>query len=80
MVGFKSEGRTVRRSVEKLSRDDFASDGLHDVKGGRSAPQTLSLSRDVISLCSECLNGGQFSKSQALYLHLYISCACVVAL
>ena len=41
---------TVRRSVEKMTRDDFASGGLHDVKGGRSAPQTLSLSRDVVSL------------------------------
>ena len=49
--------RTVRRSVEKMSRDDFASGGLHVVKAdgplkgcGRSAPQTLSLSRDAVSL------------------------------
>ena len=29
--------RTVRWSLNNLTRDDFASGGLHDVKGGRSA-------------------------------------------
>jgi len=48
---------TVRRSVEKMTRDDFASGGLHDVKGGQSAqgertvrPSTFSLPRGVVSL------------------------------
>ena len=49
--------RTVRRSLNFLTRDIFASGGLHVVKAdgpfkgcGRSAPQTLSLSRDAVSL------------------------------
>ena len=64
---------TVRRSVEKMTRDDFAYGGLHDVKdgrppkgSGRSAQwertvrhSTFSLPRDVLSVCSEYLNGGR---------------------
>ena len=42
--------RMVCWSLNNLTRDDFASGGLHDVKGGRSAPQTLSLFRDAVSL------------------------------
>ena len=51
--------QTVRMSLKNLSRDDFISGGLHDMIGGRfgpskgcgrSAPQTLSLSRDAVSL------------------------------
>ena len=46
--GWSSHGvRTVRRSFEKMSRDVFASGGLHDVKGGRSAP--------LLSVCPEAL-------------------------
>jgi len=63
---------TVRRSVEKMTRDDFASGGLHDVKGGRSAqgertvrprgadgpPLNFQFAyRRCLSECSEYLNG-----------------------
>ena len=55
---------TVRRSVEKMTRDDFASGGLHDVKGGRSTQGVRTVrpsnfkfvQRCCLSECSECLN------------------------
>ena len=59
--------RTVRRSVEKMTRDDFASGGLHDVKGRRFAqgvrmvhPSNFKfVQRRCLFECSECLNGGR---------------------
>ena len=59
--------RTVRRSLKNLTRDDFTSGGLHDVKGGWSAQgvRTVRTSnfkfvqRRCLSECSECLNGGR---------------------
>ena len=59
--------RTVRRSLNFLTRDIFASGGLHVVKGGRSAqgmrtvrPSNFKfVQRRCISECSECLNCGR---------------------
>ena len=68
--------RTVHMSLKNLSRDDFVSGGLHDVKGGRSAqgvrtvcPSNFKfIQRRCLSECSECLNGGR-SANRARTVH-----------
>ena len=59
--------RTVRRSVEKMTRDVFASGGLHVVKGGWSAQGVRTVrpsnfkfvQKRCLSECSEYLNCGR---------------------
>ena len=57
--GWSAPGvRTVRRSVEKMTRDIFAFGGLHDVKGGRSAPGVRTVCRSVEKMTRDIFASG----------------------